>query len=75
MADLTPEELAAIQARIVAAASEPSAAAQDGRSATNQPIPDLIELDRYASGKAATSGGKSGWGCVRMARGVPPGST
>ncbi len=60
--------------------SEPAAATVDGQSATNQPIPDVIEADRYLAGKEAltgtnANGGKrSAWGCVRMAKGVPPGA-
>lgn len=67
--------------RLESIADEPAAVTSDGQSATNQPIPDLIELHRYASGREALSGSndnggpKSGWRCVRMAKGTPPGAS
>lgn len=60
------------------AALDPASASVDGQSATARPLSDLIEADRYLRGLAATepttTRGGSGWGCLRTARAVPPGS-
>lgn len=63
------------------AANPQSMAAPDGRSATEQPLPDLIEADQYLAGKRLTTatnarGGQcSGWaGAARPARVIPPGA-
>lgn len=60
---------------------EPSSAAVDGQSATNQPIPDVIALQHTASAKSELAGenpqgGKrSGWCALRPAKFIPPGAT
>jgi hypothetical protein len=63
MADITDDD-------IVTAALSPSSASADGESVSARPISDLIK----AKAVAALAGGKSGWGCVRAARIVPPGT-
>ncbi len=70
------EPIDTIEDRLAEVASEPSSATSDGHSATNQPIPDLIELHRYLKGTAALPDGgtKSGWGSLRIARSTPPGA-
>lgn len=72
MADLTTT--------ITQVAGEPQSATSDGQSATAQPLPDLIEADRYLKGTSAVTGTnpqggpRSGWGSLRMARVIPPGA-
>jgi len=62
------------------AAQDPAAASEDGRSATSRPLADLIAADKYLKSAGAldgtnqNGGPRSGWGCLRMARAVPPGS-
>lgn len=71
--------MADISDRLEQRATEPAASAVDGRSATNDPIPDLIELsdklkaDAAAEGANANGGPKSGWNMLRPARAIPPG--
>jgi hypothetical protein len=61
-------------------AAEPIEATVDGRTAKNQPLPDLIAAETFIGTAAALqgtnrNGGKrSGWGRVRIARAVPPGA-
>ena len=65
---------------IAQVAAEPKQAEADGQSAENQPLPDLIEADKYLAGKAAVGGlnsaggPRSAWRGLRAARGVPPGA-
>lgn len=72
MADLTDE--------ITTVASEPKVAKSDGQEAQAHPLPDLIAADRYLKGQTiddepnSQGGPRSGWGRVRMARAVPPGT-
>jgi hypothetical protein len=60
-------------------ANEPAAATVDGQSVENQPIPDLIQLERHKAAKAAVAGTNarggpvSGWRGLRPARAIPPG--
>lgn len=62
------------------AATDPAAASGDAGSVTAHPLPDVIQaLDRKKAvdaldGTGAGGGPKTGWGCVRWARGIPPGS-
>lgn len=62
------------------AATEPAAASGDAGSVTAHPLPDVIKaLDRKAGvdaldGAGAGGGPKSGWGALRPARAIPPGS-
>lgn len=73
MADLTPE--------IEQTAAEPAAVTDDSGSATAQPLPDLIEADKYLKGQQALAGAnanggkKSGWGKLRMAKVQNPGAS
>lgn len=70
-----------INDRLSEMADEPSAAASDGQSANNQPIPDVIALHQHAAASDALSGTNqnggpaSGWGCLRIARAKPGGPT
>lgn len=72
--------MADLSDRIETVAGEPAAAANDTGSATNQDISKLIEADKYLAGRTATTGTnanggpRSGWGALRQARTVPPGS-
>ena len=59
---------------IAVAAQQPQKASVDGVSADAHSIPDQIAADRYRRTKAALAG-KSGWGAVRIARVLPPGTT
>jgi hypothetical protein len=58
----------------------PKSTESDGQKAEGQPLPDLIEADKYlkasqaASGSNDAGGPKSAWRGVRMGRGIPPGS-
>jgi hypothetical protein len=47
-----------------------SSSSEDGRSASRIPLKDLIEADRYLTGKTAQ--GKSHFG-LRMTKCIPPG--
>lgn len=66
--------------RIEDALSEPAAAAVDGRSATAPTIEQQIKGVTFLEGRAALAGTasrggkKSGWNCLRPAKGVPPAS-
>lgn len=72
--------MADLSTRIEEVANDPAAASSDLGSATNQDLGKLIEADKYlaaktaAAGTNANGGPKSGWGCLRQARAVPPGS-
>ena len=57
---------------IQTSAEGPAKVVSDGLEVDSQPIPDLIEADRYLKGEAAMKGGGSGWNCLRPARVVPP---
>jgi len=57
--------------QIQTTAANPSQAAQDGLSASAQPIPDLIAADKYL--KASESNGKPPFGVV-FAKIVSPGA-
>lgn len=46
--------------QIKEAVEEPAAASQDGRSATNRPIADLIAADNHIAAKKAASKGLGG---------------
>lgn len=65
---------------IESVAGGPASASSDLGSAQAQDLSKLIEADKYLkgstalTGSAANGGPKSGWGCVRMARAVPPGA-
>jgi hypothetical protein len=56
------------------AATAPKRASSGDRSAEGQPIPDLIALDKYVTGKAAVARAGGAWGLVGGARVVPPGT-
>jgi hypothetical protein len=60
---------------IAAEAALPAKSAGDTHSAEGQPLPDLIEADKYLSAKSGTSGRKSAWRSVVTARGIPPGTS
>ena len=59
---------------IAVAAQQPQKASVDGVAAEAHSIPDQITADRYRRTKTAVAG-KSGWGAVRIARVLPPGTT
>ena len=61
-----------LEEAIIDAAQKPSSATVDGRSATAQPLRDMIDADRYVEGKRAARK-SSGWG-IRFAKIVPPGA-
>ena len=66
---------------IEADAAKPAEAEVDGQKVKKRPLTELIEADKYLEGKTALAGENqnggpiSGWGRVRMARGVPPGAS
>lgn len=70
-----------VDERLAAMADEPAAVTSDGQSATNQPIPVVIELHHHAatvdalSGTNQKGGPVSGWGGIRFARAKPGGPT
>jgi hypothetical protein len=61
--DLTPQ--------IQSNATSPQSMEQDGRTATSNPIGDVIEADRYLKGPAAAK--RQGFG-LRAQKIVPPGA-
>lgn len=66
--------------RIESALSEPAAAAVDGMSASAPTIEQQIKGVTFLEGRDALTGEhsrggkKSGWNCLRAAKGVPPGA-
>ena len=58
--------------QIEQAASEPQSATVDGRSATAQPIPDLIAADIHLTSKEALDGTNANGGAVSGWRGLRP---
>ncbi|WP_020473374.1 hypothetical protein [Zavarzinella formosa] len=65
---------------IADAAANPASAEADGVKAQAQPIPDLIEADRYLAGKTALNGAnpkggqRSGFNALRRGVFVPRGT-
>lgn len=72
--------MADLKQQIEDAANAPKQMQTDMGKIEEHPLPDLIAADQYLAGKDAAEGTnanggpKTGWGCVRWARGIPPGS-
>jgi hypothetical protein len=72
--------MADLSTTIETAAGNPSSASVDGQSVNARPLTEVIEADRYLKGNDAlagtnlNSGPRSGWGCLRTARAIPPGA-
>jgi hypothetical protein len=62
----------AVNTALTAAASAPHSATVADRSATGQPIPDLIALDHHVAAKAIDP--TNPFNCLKRAKIVPPGA-
>lgn len=66
MSDSPSETQAAIDAALAAAPAKPQSVAGDFGSASERPIKELIELDRYNRAKEAAANGYTGLAVRRM---------
>ncbi len=72
--------MADLGSQIDSTAAGPASAKGDAGEVAAQPLPDLIQADQYRQAAAAVAGVnsrggvKSGWGCLRIAKGIPPGA-
>ena len=60
-----------IQDEIESAAQEPAEVTSDGVKVVARPLPELIEADKYLSGRTATATPHRGLGFTKL---VPPGT-
>lgn len=70
-----------LESTITSAAQQPARAQTDMGSADAHPLPDLIQADQYLAGLTGVTGSndnggaKSGWGRLRTARAILPGTS
>lgn len=77
MSAIPPAQGAAVDQAV----ADPSTFTSDGQTVVSNPLPDVIQADRYRAGNAALGGpnlrggSRSAWGAVRPAKVVPPGTS